>query len=154
MRGEVNVVLTTSREVRTLNRSFRGNDEATDVLSFPPIPNQENNFAGDIVISADVARQNARRLGHTSADEVKILVLHGVLHLAGYDHENDRGEMARKEAHLRRQLRLPSSLTERATINCPSPQSSPKPRARTTSMERRTNGSRRTAAAARRRAKR
>ena len=70
-------------------------------------------FAGEIAISADIARENAARLGHSAALEVKVLVLHGILHLAGFDHERDNGEMARKEAGLRRKLGLPSSLTER-----------------------------------------
>lgn len=113
LRGEINVVLTSSREVRGLNRCFRGKDESTDVLSFPPIPTKQNDLAGDIVISTEIAQQNARRLGHDVAEEVKILVLHGVLHLAGYNHEHDGGQMARKEARRRRELRLPTGLIER-----------------------------------------
>jgi probable rRNA maturation factor len=66
-----------------------------------------------VAISADIARENARRLGHSVADEVKILVLHGILHLAGFDHEHDHGEMARKESRLRRQLKLEAGLIER-----------------------------------------
>ncbi len=112
LHARVNVVLTTSGEVRALNRAFRGKDEPTDVLSFPAIFPEA--FAGDIVISCPMARRNAQRLGHAAAQEIKILVLHGLLHLAGYDHENDRGRMARKEARLRRELRLPPTLIERA----------------------------------------
>ena len=67
-----------------------------------------------MAISADIARENARRLGHSVADEVKILVLHGILHLAGFDHERDNGEMARKESRLRLQLKLEGGLIERA----------------------------------------
>ena len=70
-------------------------------------------MAGDIAISADIATQNARQLGHAPALEIKILALHGVLHLAGYDHETDHGEMARKEISLRKALGLPSGLIER-----------------------------------------
>jgi len=70
-------------------------------------------FAGDVAISAEIARQNARRLGHTAAEEIKILVLHGMLHLAGYDHELDNGEMEREEARLRKSLGLPVGLIER-----------------------------------------
>jgi probable rRNA maturation factor len=66
-----------------------------------------------VAISADIARTNATRLGHSVADEVKILVLHGILHLAGFDHEHDNGEMARKENRLRRQLKLEVGLIER-----------------------------------------
>src|SRR5690242_1518618 len=86
VRGAVTVLLTNSREMRDLNLRFRGKAYSTDVLSFPP-PNFVEGFAGDIAISLDVAGKNARALGHAVADEVRILVLHGVLHLAGYDHE-------------------------------------------------------------------
>ena len=71
------------------------------------------NLAGEIAISADVAVHNAANLGHSAADEVKILTLHGILHLAGFDHERDNGEMARKESALRRKLGLPAALIER-----------------------------------------
>lgn len=70
-------------------------------------------MVGDVAISADIARDNAKRLGHSLADEVKILVLHGILHLAGFDHEHDHGEMARKENQLRGQLNLEHGLIER-----------------------------------------
>jgi probable rRNA maturation factor len=113
LRGTVTVLVTNSREMRTLNGRFRGKDSITDVLSFPP-PSFVEGFAGDIAISLDVAGQNARLLGHSVADEVRILVLHGVLHLAGYDHESDNGRMAEKEARLRRRLGLPAALIERA----------------------------------------
>jgi probable rRNA maturation factor len=69
--------------------------------------------AGEIAISSDIARQNSERFGHSLANEVKILTLHGMLHLAGYDHERDDGEMARKEARLRRLMKLEASLIER-----------------------------------------
>lgn len=113
LRGAVNVLITSGRELRRLNGRFRGKDRPTDVLSFPPLL-RLNGFAGDIAIAADIAVQNARRLGHSATAEIKILVLHGVLHLAGYDHEHDRGEMARKEQSMRRQLRLPEGLLERS----------------------------------------
>jgi probable rRNA maturation factor len=116
LRGTVNVLVTGSAELRSLNRRFRGVDEPTDVLSFPsPIEErgEAKRFAGDVAISADIARENARRLGHSMADEVKILVLHGILHLAGFDHEHDQGEMARKEVRLRQQLKLEAGLIER-----------------------------------------
>ena len=71
--------------------------------------------SGDIAISAEIAASNAGRLGHSAGDELKILILHGLLHLAGYDHETDAGEMAREEARLRRALRLPVALIERST---------------------------------------
>jgi probable rRNA maturation factor len=110
-----NVLVTSSAELRSLNRQFRGADKATDVLSFPAAPGiaASRRAAGEVAISADIARENAERLGHTVADEVKILALHGILHLAGFDHERDNGEMARKELQLRRQLRLEVGLIER-----------------------------------------
>jgi probable rRNA maturation factor len=105
-------MVTHSREMRSLNSRFRGKDQATDVLSFPP-PVLDNGFAGDIAVSIDIAARNARSLGHSLAQEVQILVLHGILHLAGYDHEHDEGEMAAREVRLRRRLKLPASLIER-----------------------------------------
>ncbi len=114
LRGNVNVMVTSSREMRSLNRRFRGKDKPTDVLSFPPIADFADGLAGDVAISADIAGRNAHVLGHAPAEEVKILVLHGVLHLAGYDHEEDGGKMARAENKLRRQLGLPVGLIERS----------------------------------------
>lgn len=117
----VNVLVTSSSELRSLNRRFRGADKATDVLSFPTPEGQSTArpLAGDVAISADIARENARRLGHSVADEVKILTLHGILHLAGFDHEQDKGEMARKESGLRRQLKLEAGLIERTHARNP-----------------------------------
>jgi probable rRNA maturation factor len=112
MRGTVNVLVTSGAAMRSLNQRFRGMDKATDVLSFPSLGT--SNFAGEIAICGDIAAQNAMRLGHSPALEVRVLVLHGLLHLAGMDHERDNGQMAQKEAHLRTVLRLPSTLTERA----------------------------------------
>ena len=109
VRGEVGVLITSNAQMRQLNRRFRGKNSATDVLSFP----STDGTAGDIAIAAEVAARNARRLGHSAADEMKILILHGLLHLAGYDHETDAGAMARKEARLRRALGLPPALIER-----------------------------------------
>src|SRR5581483_7863447 len=84
--GEVNVMLTSSSQMRTLNRQFRGKDRATDVLSFPSPPALAAQFSGDIAISVDIAARNASRYGHSLMQELKILLLHGMLHLAGYDH--------------------------------------------------------------------
>ena len=117
LRDLVNVLVTNNSELRSLNRQFLGKDKPTDVLSFPASPTahaKSKRFAGEVAISADIARQNAARFGHSVADEVKILVLHGILHLAGFDHERDNGEMARKEMRLRRQLNLEAALIERA----------------------------------------
>jgi probable rRNA maturation factor len=121
-RGRVNVLVTSSRELRSLNRRFRGLDKATDVLSFPAAPPigvsedaaTSDDAEGDIAISADIACRNALSLGHPAVDELKILVLHGLLHLAGYDHERDQGEMALAEHELRHQLNLPDGLIERS----------------------------------------
>ena len=117
LQGTVNVLVTSSQELRALNRRFRKKDKTTDVLSFPPMFDQ--GFAGDIAISADIAARNAKQLGHSAAEEVKILVLHGALHLAGYDHESDKGEMARVERRLRKTLALPSGLIERSVPSKP-----------------------------------
>jgi probable rRNA maturation factor len=120
LRASVNVLVTSSAAVRMLNRQFRGKNKATDVLSFPYAPptrgGERQKLAGDVAISADIARENSIRLGHPVAQEIKILALHGILHLAGFDHERDNGEMARKEAMLRRALRLPPALIERGSI--------------------------------------
>jgi probable rRNA maturation factor len=113
LRGAVTILVTSSRELRRLNHRFRGNDKPTDVLSFPAGMISKGRFAGDVAISADMAAQNARRFGHSPAEEVKVLALHGLLHLAGYDHESDSGTMARREARLREQLGLPVALIER-----------------------------------------
>jgi probable rRNA maturation factor len=116
MKGSVNVLVTSSAEVRSLNRRFRAKNKPTDVLSFPAqsLKNSIRSLAGDIAISADVAMQNAVSLGHSAAEEVKILTLHGILHLSGFDHERDDGQMARKEMALRRRFGLPTGLIERA----------------------------------------
>jgi probable rRNA maturation factor len=116
MREQVNVLVTSSAELRSLNRRFRGFDKPTDVLSFPALrmgSSQLNSVAGEVVISADIARENAKGLDHSLEAEVKILALHGMLHLAGYDHERDTGQMARKESRLRRQFKLEAALIER-----------------------------------------
>jgi len=112
LEGTVTVMVTGSREMRSLNLRFSGKSRATDVLSFPA-PAFVNGFAGDIAVSLDIAARNARALGHSVAEEVRILALHGVLHLAGYDHEDDQGAMAKKEQSLRKRLALPTGLIER-----------------------------------------
>jgi probable rRNA maturation factor len=111
--GEVDVLLTDNRELRCLNRRFRNKDAATDVLSFPAEPGDLNGRAGDIAISGEMAVTNGLKLGHSAMEEIKILLLHGVLHLVGYDHERDDGSMERKEVALRRAFQLPVSLIER-----------------------------------------
>jgi len=111
--GSVDVLITNDREMRTLNKRYRGKDLATDVISFPSAPGLPGKLAGDLAISADIASRNAKEFGHAVAEEIKILILHGVLHLAGYDHERDGGQMARKERRLRAELGLPVGLIER-----------------------------------------
>lgn len=114
LKGLVDVVLTSNAEMKVLNRRFRGKDKPTDVLSFPVADEDpRKDFAGEIAISTDIAAQNARLLGHSPTEEVKILILHGMLHLKGYDHERDRGQMARRENQLRAQLGLPAGLIDR-----------------------------------------
>lgn len=111
--GEVAVLVAGNSRLRELNRRFRKKDKATDVLSFP------RSDGGDIAISATIAGENAQRYGHALSDELKVLILHGLLHLAGYDHESDQGEMAAREAALRKKLKLPGSLIARASRGRP-----------------------------------
>jgi probable rRNA maturation factor len=101
----VNCLIATDKELRSLNRKFRSKDYATDVLSFPP---------ADIAISFDRAAAQAAELGHGVEDELRILMLHGLLHLSGMDHETDKGSMARAESRWRKRLGLPLGLIERA----------------------------------------
>ena len=109
--GDVDVCVTSSREMQALNRRFRKKNKPTDVLTFP---SASPSFGGDIAISLEIAAANAEELGHSLANEVKILILHGMLHLAGYDHEIDDGEMRAREVELRKKFKLPVSLIERA----------------------------------------
>jgi probable rRNA maturation factor len=113
-RGEVGVALVSNARVRSLNRKYRRRDYATDVLSFPnPESLTPSPYLGDIVIATGVARRQARRAGHSELTELRVLALHGLLHLLGYDHERDRGAMARLERTLRRKGGLREGLIER-----------------------------------------
>jgi probable rRNA maturation factor len=112
--GEVDVLLADDATLRRLNKTFRGKNKSTDVLSFPAAENDQE-IAGDLAISLETAARQAATYGHSLRDEVCILLLHGLLHLSGLDHETDQGEMATREAALRSQLRLPTTLIERAT---------------------------------------
>jgi probable rRNA maturation factor len=116
LRGQVSVLLTTDAEIRRLNRLFRGIDRSTDVLSFPApsLPAAAEEIAGDLAISVPIASRQASEHGHSLLMEVKILMLHGLLHLAGYDHHADSGQMERRERALRSRLNLAHSLIERA----------------------------------------
>jgi probable rRNA maturation factor len=113
----VSVALVTNNAIAKWNSSYRGKSKATDVLSFPAVTPDEpapatkrasgaTSYLGDIAIAPAVARQNARRFGRTFDAEMRILILHGVLHLMGYDHETDSGQMERRERILRRELGL------------------------------------------------
>lgn len=125
LRGKYSVCLTTDEEVRALNAQFRGMDKPTDVLSFPAEDGEEDfpspepgaapgAYLGDIVISLDTAARQAAALGHDLDQEVRILIVHGLLHLAGYDHETDHGEMRELEGQLRTRLGLVQGLIARA----------------------------------------
>ncbi|HUS20304.1 MAG TPA: rRNA maturation RNase YbeY [Terriglobales bacterium] len=111
LEGDVAILVTSNRRMREFNRWYRQKAHATDVLSFPGNPKLDH--AGDIAISADIAAHNAKKLGHSQAVEIKVLILHGILHLAGYDHESDSGEMAGLEDHIRARLGLPNALIKR-----------------------------------------
>lgn len=105
-------MLTDDRELARLNRMFLGNTYATDVLSFP---SESGSGLGDMAISVERAQDQADEYGHSADDEIRILMLHGLLHLLGMDHEKDRGVMARAEKRWRRELRLPGGLIERSS---------------------------------------
>ena len=127
--GQISVALVSDDQARALNRRYRRRDYATDVLSFPasegpasrpdadgPAKNspRTRQFLGDIVIARGVARRQARQASHDERTEVRILALHGMLHLLGYDHHRDRGKMAGMERRLRRKGGLREGLIERA----------------------------------------
>ena len=109
-RGECSLVMVSDRKMRALNLKFRGVDRATDVLSFPMAAETQSaelssvaeQYLGDVVIATGVAERQARNAGHRLGYEHRRLALHGLLHLLGYDHERDNGEMARLEKKLRR----------------------------------------------------
>jgi probable rRNA maturation factor len=119
LKGQVTVLLTTDAAIRKLNKHFRGKNKATDVLSFPAEGPMRGSgaevIAGDLAISVTTAMGQAAEQGHSLSTEIKVLVLHGLLHLAGYDHEVDDGKMARRERLLRAKLNLPQGLIERSS---------------------------------------
>ncbi len=104
-------MITDDRELRRLNREFLQNDYPTDVLSFPSEA-QEGDL-GEIAISSGRAAAQAAEFGHSLTAEIQILILHGVLHLIGMDHESDAGEMSRAEKRWRKRFNLPTGLIER-----------------------------------------
>ena len=105
------MALVPDARVRALNRQYRGKDAPTDVLSFPA---EEKGLLGDVVIAVGVASRQAREAGHSLQTELRVLALHGLLHLLGYDHERDDGRMARLERRLRRKGGLREGLIERS----------------------------------------
>jgi len=105
------VAIVSDARVRALNREYRRQDKPTDVLSFP---SDERGYLGDVVIAAGVAARQARAAGHSLGTELRVLALHGLLHLLGYDHERDDGRMARLEQRLRKRGGLREGLIERA----------------------------------------
>ena len=111
--GEVEVLLTSDAEIKRLNRDFRGKNKPTDVLSFRAPKEISEEHAGDLAISLDTAARQASSFGHSLSEEVRVLMLHGLLHLKGMDHETDSGQMAAREAELRSELKLPATLIER-----------------------------------------
>ncbi len=117
-RGGVSIALVSDAAMRRLNREFAGVDRATDVLSFPAAASPRTPGAvpllGDVVIATGVARRQAQEAGHSYATELRVLALHGLLHLLGYDHHGDGGRMARVETRLRRKGGLPTGVIERA----------------------------------------
>ena len=120
--GQVTIAILPGSRVKDLNRRYRKVNKATDVLSFPsgergsfaPRPLAPDAFLGEIVISREIARKQAKILGHSVTVEFRVLALHGLLHLLGYDHEVDGGQMARAEARLRRKAGLPLGLIARS----------------------------------------
>jgi probable rRNA maturation factor len=105
------VAIVSDARLRALNRQYRKKNTLTDVLSFP---SDEHGFLGDVVIASGVAARQARAAGHSFATELRVLALHGLLHLLGYDHERDDGRMARLERRLRKRGGLREGLIERA----------------------------------------
>jgi len=101
--SSVTIAFVSDSKIRTLNKTFRGIDKPTDVLSFPA---EETNELGDIAISVETAARQAKENGLTLTGEIAQLILHGLLHLSGYDHETDNGQMNREELRLRKKLRL------------------------------------------------
>jgi probable rRNA maturation factor len=112
-RGEVSIALVSDAHMRRMNGVFRGVDATTDVLSFPS--GEPGPWLGDIAIAIGRAREQARRERHAFRTELRVLALHGLLHLLGYDHEHDGGRMRRAEERLRRRAGLPAGVIARST---------------------------------------
>jgi probable rRNA maturation factor len=106
---DIELILTDDNEIKEINREFRNIDKPTDVLSFP-LEEMPGMPLGSIIISVDTAKKGAEEFSHSVEDEIKLLFLHGLLHLLGYDHETDSGEMRAKEEEIIKKLNLPESL--------------------------------------------
>ena len=104
---EIELIITSNKEIQSLNREHRNIDNATDVLSFPY---EGMPILGSIIVSQDYVIEKALEMGHKNADEMALLFIHGLLHLLGYDHEVDSGEMRKEEKRLIDLFNLPSSL--------------------------------------------
>ncbi|MDD2789330.1 MAG: rRNA maturation RNase YbeY [Sulfurimonas sp.] len=107
---DIELVITTNEEIQEINKEFRGIDKDTDVLSFPFVDMPMSTLLGSIVISITHVEEKSKELSHSCDDELALLFIHGMLHLLGYDHEVDKGEMREKEAALIHTFHLPQSL--------------------------------------------
>ena len=118
-RGVVTIAIVSDARMRSLNKQFRGVDKVTDVLSFPEEVEKKGShptpFLGEIVIAVGIASKQAKIQGHSVVIEFRVLALHGLLHLLGYDHQVDDGQMGRVEARLRRRAGLPPGLIARTS---------------------------------------
>ena len=106
--AELSVLLVDGGHIKRLNARFAGNDYATDVLAFPMMEDDDtNSMLGDVVIAPDIAQQNAEKIGHPLGDELEVLLVHGTLHLLGYDHQRteDKARMDRRLAEIRASFR-------------------------------------------------
>ena len=111
---DIELLITTNEEIASLNKTYRGIDKPTDVLSFP-FESSKHTPLGNIVISIDFVTQAAHKYGHTQEEELTLLFIHGLLHLLGYDHEIDNGEMRQEEEKIIKKFNLPKSLIVRNT---------------------------------------
>jgi len=106
---DIELIITTNKEIQELNKNFRNKDKATDVLSFP-LEDAPFMPLGTIVISLDKAKELASALNHSVDEEITLLFIHGLLHLLGFDHEIDNGQMRAKEQEIIKHFHLPKSL--------------------------------------------
>ena len=111
--GTVELIFVDDQEIKSLNKNFRQIDKITDVLSFP-LDFMEGLPLGSIVINIQMAKQKAKEFGHSLEDEIALMFIHGLLHLIGYDHETDHGQMRQKEQELIEKFSLPKSLIIRS----------------------------------------